>query len=51
MTYHWHDDEFDWCPCDEEPEGIPIRVRTRTTARQRRAERRAVETEPKDKAS
>lgn len=18
MTVHWHDDEYQWCPCDEE---------------------------------
>lgn len=18
MSYHWHDDEYGWCPCDED---------------------------------
>lgn len=23
MTVHWHDDEIEWCPCDE-PEGVEV---------------------------
>lgn len=23
MSVHWHDDEIEWCPCDE-PEGVEV---------------------------
>jgi hypothetical protein len=26
MSYHEHDGEWDYCLCDEDEEGVPIRV-------------------------
>jgi hypothetical protein len=49
MTYHWHDDEFDWCPCDEDEEGFPIRVPAQKVPRPRKKVKH--EDEPEDKAS
>jgi hypothetical protein len=53
MSYHWHDDEFDWCPCDEREEGRPIREsdlrkQGRHVPRPREASRR--EEKPRDAA-
>lgn len=24
MTVHWHDDELEWCPCDEDKNDVTI---------------------------
>lgn len=24
MTVHWHDDEREWCPCDEPADAVPL---------------------------
>ena len=54
MTYHWHDDEFDWCPCDESLEGRPIREselrrKNQPVPRPRKASKR--DPKPKGKAA
>jgi len=47
MSYHEHDGEWDYCLCDEDEEGVPIRVpinpKSRTSKGRRRTSERRVE--------